>query len=74
MKTRLIKWFTAFNTALIRGSGGRLGAKLGSQTILLLHTTGRKSGRKTITPIAFFQVEGIYFVVASNWGRDANAA
>jgi deazaflavin-dependent oxidoreductase (nitroreductase family) len=74
MKKQLIKWFTAFNTFLIRISGGRIGSKLGSQTILLLHSMGRKSGKAYVTPIAYFQVDDVYFVVASNWGRDANAA
>jgi deazaflavin-dependent oxidoreductase (nitroreductase family) len=74
MKTLLIKWFTAFNAFLIRISGGKVGGKLGSQTILLLHSVGRKSGKHYTTPIAYFQVDEIYFVIASNWGRDANAA
>jgi len=74
MKNPFIKWFMTMNTILIRASRGRLGANLGTQTILLLHSTGRKSGRKIITPIAYFQQDSIYFVVASNWGRDAQAA
>jgi deazaflavin-dependent oxidoreductase (nitroreductase family) len=74
MKINLIKWFTAFNAFLIRVSGGRLGSQLGSQKILLLHSLGRKSGKEYMTPIAYFQLDEIYFVVASNWGREANAA
>jgi F420H(2)-dependent quinone reductase len=74
MKDLLIKWFMAFNAFLIRVSGGAIGSKLGTQTILLLHNVGRKSGKHYITPIAYFYLDGIYFVVASNWGRDANAA
>jgi deazaflavin-dependent oxidoreductase (nitroreductase family) len=74
MKTLLIRGFTAFNAFLIRVSGGRLGSQLGSQTILLLHSVGRKSGKAYVTPIAYFQVDEVYFVVASNWGRETNAA
>jgi deazaflavin-dependent oxidoreductase (nitroreductase family) len=74
MQKRLIKWFTAFNTFLIQASGGKVGSKLGSQTILLLHSVGRKSGKHSITPIAYFNVDDIFFVVASNWGRETNAA
>jgi deazaflavin-dependent oxidoreductase (nitroreductase family) len=34
---------------------------------------GRKSGQLYVTPIAYFYLNGYYFVVASNWGKDANA-
>ncbi len=61
------------NAFLIRVSGGRIGSKLGSQTILLLHHTGRKSGRSYLTPIAYFYREGVYLLVASNWGREQQA-
>lgn len=74
MKDLLIKWFTAFNAFLIRVSGGRLGSKLGTQDILLLHHVGRKSKKEYITPIAYFSLDGFYFVVGSNWGRDTHAA
>jgi len=72
MKDLLIKWFMAFNVFIIRASGGRIGVKLGTQSVLLLHNIGRKSGRKLISPIAYFYVDGIYFVVASNWGKDVH--
>ena len=73
MKDVLIKWFTVINSFLLRVSKGRLGSKLGTQTILLLHTIGRKSGQERVTPIAYFDYEGKYLLVASNWGRDKQA-
>lgn len=73
MKDTLIKWFTAFNKFLVQISGGRIGSKLGTQTILLLQTVGRKSGKQYVTPIAYFNHEGQYLVVASNWGKDKQA-
>jgi deazaflavin-dependent oxidoreductase (nitroreductase family) len=69
-----IKVFMALNKYVIRASRGRLGALLLSQTILLLHTVGRRSGRHFITPISYFQADGCYFLVGSNWGRKRNAA
>lgn len=39
-------------------------------TILLLHTTGRKSGRDITTPLIFREFEGAYLVVASKGGAD----
>jgi len=73
MKDTLIKLFMTFNTFLLRLSRGRIGSKLGTQTILLLHTTGRKSGQERVIPIAYFDYEGKYLIVASNWGKDQNA-
>ena len=70
----LIKAFMALNTFVIRASRGRLGTLLLSQTILLLHTTGRRSGRHFVTPISYFSADGCYFLVGSNWGRPYNAA
>lgn len=74
MNKFFLKMFMAANRFVIRSSGGRIGSWLGSQTILLLHTTGRKSGKQFITPIAYFQIEGFYFLIGSNWGKEQNAA
>jgi deazaflavin-dependent oxidoreductase (nitroreductase family) len=69
-----LKIFMALNTLVIRLSRGRFGSRLGTQTILLLHTLGRKSGRQHVTPIAYFHVDGDYILVGSNWGKPQNAA
>ncbi len=69
-----LKIFMSMNTSAIRLSHGRLGSRLGTQTILLLHTVGRKSGQPHVTPIAYFFTEGFYFLIASNWGKDTQAA
>ena len=63
----------ALNTFAIRLSRGRLGSRLGTQTILLLHSVGHNSGKHYITPIAYFQTDGFYFLVGSNWGKEQNA-
>ena len=73
MKDILIKWFMTLNKFMIHISGGRIGGKLGAQTVLLLHTVGRKSGKPYVTPIAYFYHEGKYLIVASNWGKDKQA-
>jgi F420H(2)-dependent quinone reductase len=73
MKDILIKGFMSINSLLIRLSRGRLGSKLGTQTILILHTIGRRSGQERTIPIAYFDYEGKYLIVASNWGKDRNA-
>lgn len=73
MKDIFIKWFTDFNAFLIRISKGRIGGRLGTQSILVLHTMGRKSGQPRSTPIAYFEYQGRYLLVASNWGRPNQA-
>jgi len=69
-----IKIFTRFNAFLIRATGGKLGAKMGVQSVLLLQTVGRKSGKTRTTPISYYRDGERYLVVASNWGADTQAA
>ncbi len=73
MNKFFLKIFMALNTFAIRASRGRLGSRLGTQTILLLHSRGHRSGKQYVTPIAYFQTDGFYFLVGSNWGKDQNA-
>ena len=73
MKATLTKWFTRFNVFLIRISRGKIGSQLGTQSILILHTTGRRSGAARTTPVAYFEYQGKYLLVASNWARQTDA-
>src|SRR5512147_1277978 len=73
MKDLFIKWFMSVNSLLLRLSQGRIGSKLGTQTVLILRTVGRKSGQERAIPIAYFDYEGKVLIVASNWGKDKNA-
>ena len=73
MKNTFIKLFMNINAFLIYFTDGRIGGKLGTQTILLLETTGRKTGQPRVIPIAYFFHEGVYLIVASNWGKDKDA-
>jgi len=73
MKDFFIKLFMDLNAFLIRLTNGRIGGRLGTQTILLLETTGRKTGQPRVIPIAYFFHEGKYLIVASNWGKDKDA-
>ena len=73
MNKFFLKIFMALNTFAIRLSRGRIGSRLGTQTILLLHSVGHNSGKSYVTPIAYFQTDGFYFVVGSNWGKEQNA-
>ncbi len=73
MNEFFLKLFMAMNTFAIRLSRGWIGSRLGTQTILLLHSRGRRSGKHYVTPIAYFYLEGFYFLIGSNWGRQHNA-
>jgi deazaflavin-dependent oxidoreductase (nitroreductase family) len=56
--------------ALYRASGGRLGSKVWGLPILLLTTTGRKSGVPRTTPLCYLTDGDDLVVVASNGGMD----
>jgi F420H(2)-dependent quinone reductase len=73
IKDILIKWFMWVNSFFLHLTNGRLGSKLGTQTILLLETIGRRSGQAREIPIAYFFHEGKYLIVESNWGKDTHA-
>ena len=74
MNKRLLKLFMGTNAFFIRASHGKIGSRLGKQTILLMHTVGRKTGKQHTTPIAYFPTGKGYYVIGSNWGMDKNAA
>ena len=65
-----IKIFMMTNAWLYRATGGRLGSQLGRQTVLLLHTVGRKSGKAFLTPLTYYRDGDSYLLVATNWGKE----
>jgi F420H(2)-dependent quinone reductase len=73
MNRFFLKTFMSVNSFLIHVSKGKLGSKLGTQTILVIHYVGRKTGKKYQVPIAYFETDHGYFVIASNWGQEKNA-
>jgi len=60
--------------AIYRASGGRVGARLAGLDMLLLTTTGRKSGEPRTQPLACFAEGDDWIVVASNNGQDKHPA
>jgi F420H(2)-dependent quinone reductase len=66
----ITKFFVKANVYLFRISGGRLGSRMGKQSVLLLHTLGRKSGKSFSTTLSYYRDGENYLVVASNWGRE----
>ena len=62
--------FWRFHRWLMRLTKGRLGSRLMGNTVLLLTTTGRKSGQPRETALYTFPDGDNYIVVASNVGED----
>jgi deazaflavin-dependent oxidoreductase (nitroreductase family) len=70
--SNLTKAFGKMNAFLYQVTNGRLGSKMGRQSVLLLHTLGRKSGKPFTTPLSFYRDGGNYLIVASNWGKEVH--
>jgi deazaflavin-dependent oxidoreductase (nitroreductase family) len=66
-----MKTIGATHNAVYRTSGGRIGGKFQGMPVLLLTTTGRKSGKSRTTPLLFVREGDNVIVVASNGGSDS---
>jgi deazaflavin-dependent oxidoreductase (nitroreductase family) len=65
----VIKPMSNLNTWLFRMSGGRIGGSFaGGAPVLLLTTTGRKSGQPRTAPLLYLEDEGNIILVASQGG------
>jgi F420H(2)-dependent quinone reductase len=53
-----------------RLSGGRLLRRVAGMPVLMLTTTGRRTGRSRTTPLTYFEVGEEVAIVASNGGED----
>jgi deazaflavin-dependent oxidoreductase (nitroreductase family) len=62
------KWAAKLHAAVFRATGGRVGGRMVGSPVLLLVTTGRKSGQKRTTVLLYLQDGGRYVIVASNGG------
>ncbi len=67
-------WFGKLHRTVYEKTGGRIGANLAGRHMLLLTTTGRKSGKQYTTPLACFTDGDNLIVVASNNGQDRHPA
>jgi deazaflavin-dependent oxidoreductase (nitroreductase family) len=61
---------TRGHIALYRASGGRIAGKAWGLPILLLTTTGRKTGKQRTTPLCYLPDGDRFVVIASNGGMD----
>ncbi|HEV2377089.1 MAG TPA: nitroreductase family deazaflavin-dependent oxidoreductase [Streptosporangiaceae bacterium] len=64
-----------FNSQVIkefRENAGKVGGPFEGAPLLLLHTTGAKTGQERINPVMYQQVTGGYAVFASRGGAPTN--
>jgi deazaflavin-dependent oxidoreductase (nitroreductase family) len=64
-----------FNRAIIeefRTNEGRVGGRFEGRTLLLLHSTGAKSGLPRVNPLAYVKDGDRYVIIASKGGAPTN--
>jgi F420H(2)-dependent quinone reductase len=59
---------------LYQRTNGKFGGKIQGLAVLLLTTTGRRTGKKRTTPLGYFEQDGYYVITASNAGSDSHPA
>jgi deazaflavin-dependent oxidoreductase (nitroreductase family) len=66
----LIRGLSKTHLVVYRLSRGRFLSRVAGMPVLLLTTTGRRSGKARITPLTFFRDGADLVVIASNGGAD----
>jgi deazaflavin-dependent oxidoreductase (nitroreductase family) len=65
----------AFNASIVdefRANGGKVGGPFEGGTLLLLTTTGAKSGQPRLAPLAYLTIDGKMIIIGSKAGLDTN--
>jgi deazaflavin-dependent oxidoreductase (nitroreductase family) len=62
------KWAAKLHASAFRATGGRIGGRIVGVPVLLLVTTGRKSGQRRTTVLLYLEDGGRCVVAASNGG------
>jgi deazaflavin-dependent oxidoreductase (nitroreductase family) len=69
-----IKAFNQSITDEFRANDGRVGGQFAGANLLLLTTTGAKSGQPRVSPLAYFRIDGKLVIIGSFAGADVNPA
>ena len=67
----------AFNANVVdefRANGGKVGGPFADIELLLLTTTGAKTGRPRVSPLAYLRIDGELIIVGSYLGADVHPA
>jgi len=71
---KIFHLFVSLFTWFYQRSNGKIGGMIQGLPVLLLTTTGRKTGKTRTTPLGFFEYEGCYVITASNAGAATHPA
>ncbi len=76
MVKSFIRLALAIYVFFYRLTGGKFGARVPGLRVLLLTTTGRKSGKQRTTPLGYFEHDGRYVIIGMgvNAGFDTHPA
>ena len=73
-RTKAIELLWTVHRWIYQTTGGRLGSRVNGMPVLLLTTTGRRTGRRRTTPLEYLRDGEKYVVVASNAGESRHPA
>ena len=68
------KILSPLNTLVFRVSGGRFLGKMSGLPVLILVTTGRRSGKRRAAPLLYIEDGGAFVVIASFGGQPEHPA
>ena len=57
-----------------RLTSGAIGGRMAGLNVLLLTSTGRKTGKSRTSPLGYFKQDGNFVIIASNGGANQNPA
>src|SRR3954468_24170031 len=63
------RYVTAFHRLMYKTSGGRFANRIANMPVLLLTTTGRKTGQERTTPLTYME-DGDRVVLVASYGGD----
>ena len=66
--------FNEHNIDEFRRNGGKVGGQFEGFPLLLLTSTGARSGAQRVNPVAYFDIDDKIYIVGSAAGRDNNPA
>ena len=72
MGKSIFRGFLGIFVFLYRLSGGRFGGSMQGLSVLMLTTTGAKTGQKRTVPLGYFETDGHPVIIGSNAGADTH--
>jgi deazaflavin-dependent oxidoreductase (nitroreductase family) len=70
----IARFMIGMHMRMYRATGGAFGGRIQGLDLVLLSTTGKKSGKTRTVPLGSFEDAGDRFIVASNNGADTQPA